>query len=558
MRVKNSFLLLFILLRYSISLIAQSPNIPSDNQTYELLQDIEIGRGKLSNKVHSTLRPFSRSQAFALAGEGDAADSSSRYLREAIAFVNKDQGIWAQATDLPLSRKSLFANRAHFFAYKDADYTLVINPVLNAGYGLNSLVGNNASYNTRGLEICGTIYKNLSFYTYVTDNIVFPMNYVANYVGDNRVYPTANLTKPLPGGGYNFWQARAYLTYNPIKPLSFQFGHDRHFIGDGYRSFIMSDFGREFLFAKANFTSKRINLMFMGAQMINQFTPNWKNMAEKKYIAMHHLSIKLGKKLNIGLFETIIFSRTDSNGNNSGFDFSYANPIAFFRVVEHGLNSSDNAMLGLNYKYLPFKKVMVYGQLVLDEFKLDDVLAGTGWYGNKYALQTGIKILNPFGFDGFSLRAEYNVVRPYTFMHIKRAQSFVHNNIPVGHPLGSNFKETIVVLRYQLNKNWVVSLSGMHYIKGYDKDNKNYGGDIANKEYPTAVNIYGNYIGQGQRADVTFAEAHVSYMLFHNLFIDASYLNRNSNSRLTRYNNKTEVISLGLRYNIGRSNFMML
>lgn len=558
MGVKNNFLLLFILLGYSISLIAQSPDIPSDNQNYELLQDIEIGRGKLSNKVHSTLRPFSRNQALALVAESDAADSSSRYLQEAIAFVSKDQGIWAQATDLPLSRKSFFANRSHFFNYKDADYTLVINPILNAGFGLNRLLGNNASYNTRGLEICGTIYKNLSFYTYVTDNIIFPMNYVANFVGDSRVYPSANLTKGLPGGGYNFLQSRGYLIYNPIKPIRLQFGHDRHFIGDGYRSFILSDFGREFLFAKASFTHRRVNFMFLGGQMANQFAKNHENGVEKKYLAFHHLSVNISKKLNIGFFESIVFSRTDTNGVNSGYDFSYANPLVLYRSVEHGLNSSDNVLLGFNFKYIPFKKILIYGQFVLDEFKLSEIKANNGWYSNKYAYQIGLKLINPFKIDGLILRIEHNAARPYTFMHFKRAQSYVHNNIPIGHPLGANFKETLLIMNYYLSSRAVLSLHCMHFIKGFDKGKLNFGGDIANNIYTTYVKKYGNYIGQGESAEVTFVEAHLSYMIFHNLFIDASYLIRNSNSKLDRYNNRTEVLSLGLRYNIGRSNFLML
>jgi hypothetical protein len=143
-------------------------------------------------------------------------------------------------------------------------------------------------------------------------------------------------------------------------------------------------------------------------------------------------------------------------------------------------------------------------------------------------------------------------------MHFNRAQSLVHNNIPLSHPLGANFEEFIFVARYAVNSKLVVSVNAMYYEKGYDKGNKNYGGDIANKEYLSAVSIYGNYIGQGQLASVHFVETHVAYALLHNLFVDVSVLYRNSVSDSSKYHYGTQAMSLGLRYNIGRSNFMML
>ncbi len=554
--MKNYLLAFMVLL--SAGIRAQTPNIASDHISYELLQDCEIQLGRLSNSFHLGIKPLQRGQVLRYLDEVRGQDSTSRYMQGSLRFLERDNALLRDTHVFESKRKVWFPNNINLFALKNENYSLVVNPVFNVGFGSDRISTNNFSYNTRGVEIYGTVFKKIGFYSYTTDNIVMPLNYVKEYVGMQRVFPTANLTKGIPGGGYNFLQSRGYVSYAPIQPLSFQFGHDRQFIGDGVRSFIMSDFGREFLFAKANFNHKKVNFMFLGGQMINQYAPNWQNMAEKKYMATHHLSINLGKKLNVGLFETVVFSRTDSNGNNSGFDFSYANPLAFFRVVEHGLNSSDNAMLGMNYKYLPFKKVMVYGQLVLDEFKLDEVLSDSGWYGNKYALQAGVKVVSPFKWDGLSLRFEYNRIRPYTFMHFNRAQSLVHNNIPLSHPLGANFEEFIFVARYAVNSKLVVSVNAMYYKKGYDKGNKNYGGDIANKEYLSAVSIYGNYIGQGQLASVHFVETHVAYALLHNLFVDVSVLYRNSVSDSSKYHYGTQAMSLGLRYNIGRSNFMML
>jgi hypothetical protein len=537
---------------------AQTSNIPTDHFSYELLQDCEISTGKLSKSFHLAIKPISIASVNAYAYDFKSQDSCSKYLNWSISFLKKDNRIFLEQLKFESKRKVFFPDNTNMFSYKDSNYTLAINPIFNVGLGNDLFSKANFSYNTRGIEVYGSIYKSIGFYSYITDNIVLPINYIKSYVDLQRVFPTANLTKTLGNGEFNFLQARAYLSFSPIKPLNLQFGHDRHFIGDGYRSFILSDFGREFLFGKLNLTTPKVNFMFLGGQMMNQFGQFYGISAEKKYFAFHHLSLNIGKKFNIGLFESIVFSRTDSNGVNSGYDFSYVNPLVFYRAVEHGLNSSDNAMIGINYKFIPMKKIMIYGQLVLDEFKLDEVLARTGWYANKYALQTGVKIVNPFKLEGLTIRAEYNFVRPYTFMHFKRAQSFVHNNIPLGHPLGANFKEILVIAKYLFNSKLSLTMSGMYYKKGYDKDNKNYGGDIVNNEYVSAVTIYGNFIGQGQLVSVNFLEANLSYMIYHNLFIDFSMLYRNSMSILDFYTYKTEAISLGIRYNIGRSSFMML
>jgi hypothetical protein len=75
-------------------------------------------------------------------------------------------------------------------------------------------------------------------------------------------------------------------------------------------------------------------------------------------------------------------------------------------------------------------------------------------------------------------------------MHFKRSQSFVHNNIPVSHPLGANFKEAIFIIKYVINSKISITLNSMFYFKGYDKNNDNYGGDIVNKVYNSAINDY--------------------------------------------------------------------
>jgi hypothetical protein len=60
---------------------------------------------------------------------------------------------------------------------------------------------------------------------------------------------------------------------------------------------------------------------------------------KKKYSTMHYLSFAPGKRLNISLFESIIWQMADSTFQR-GFDMNYLNPVLFYRPVEFTLGSA--------------------------------------------------------------------------------------------------------------------------------------------------------------------------------------------------------------------------
>ena len=49
-----------------------------------------------------------------------------------------------------------------------------------------------------------------------------------------------------------------------------------------------------------------------------------------KYMANHYLSWNVSKRLNIGLFESVVWN----NANDRGFDINYLNPLILFRAIE--------------------------------------------------------------------------------------------------------------------------------------------------------------------------------------------------------------------------------
>jgi hypothetical protein len=79
-----------------------------------------------------------------------------------------------------------------------------------------------------------------------------------------------------------------------------QFGNDRTFIGNGYRSLIFSDYSPPNLFLRTNVKVWKINYLFQLNRMAADARIGGGKRYPEKFMAFHHASINIGKKLNIG------------------------------------------------------------------------------------------------------------------------------------------------------------------------------------------------------------------------------------------------------------------
>ena len=247
---------------------------------------------------------------------------------------------------------------------------------------------------------------------------------------------------------------------------------------------------------------------------------------DKKYMTLHHLSANITDRLNIGIFESVIWEN-NRTPEISGFDIAYLNPIIFLRPVEFSLNSSDNVLMGMNYKFKISNNSQLYGQFVLDEFSPPD-LNGDGFWGNKYSYQLGGKYFDVFGVKNLVAQLENNFARPYTYSHFNASQNYGHYYQSLAHPLGSNFNETIFFADYKYKK-WEANLQMMKSVYGgkIKNDPISYGNDIfiSNSERPSD---YGIEMYQGNKTDILYNKLTISY-LFNprtNLKIQGGYVYR--------------------------------
>jgi hypothetical protein len=322
--------------------------------------------------------------------------------------------------------------------------------------------------------------------------------------------------------GYNrpFWQqgkqtvygwARGFAWWKPNRWLTLKFGNDKHFIGDGYRSFVLSENAAAYPFIETDLHIWRIQYMHQ-TMILRDLVPGMGSHRANKYVAQHTLSYNITKWLNININEMVIWRGTDSAKHYRGLDIAYLNPFLFYRPTEFNMGSPDNVLLGIGGKLFMSKKSYLYGQLILDEFRLKEIKANTGWWGNKYGLQSGFKTFGLLKNYPSMLQIEFDQCRPFTYSHTYSLENYGYLYMPLAHPQGSNFREGNFIFRVSLSKNWFVHFIGNYLIYGTDPDSSNYGSDIYKQAFKF-TNTYGNYIGQGIKTTQISASVIVSKMI---------------------------------------------
>ncbi len=454
----------------------------------------------------------------------------------------------------------------HFIISEGEDFNFMISPIINLTKGKDLESKKNTFTNTRGFIVQGILGNDISFYSSFLENQSVFVGYLNDFVTEKRVVPGQGYVREFKGSGFDYAMSSGYVIYRPNKMFTLQFGHGKHFIGNGYRSLLLSDnsFNYPFLRIQTTFGKIQYTNLYAELQDINYFLNNSIDNADqigfpKKYISSHYLSLQANKKLNISLFESVVWRMNHAPGN-TGFDINYLNPIILLRPVEFSVNSPDNIILGLNMSYNLLKSSCIYSQIILDEFSLTELRKDKGFWANKYGYQLGYKKFNLFGIDNLLLQTEYNYVRPYTYAHHNPLQNYAHYNQPLAHPLGANFSEKILMLKYRYDR-WelVAKLIRAKYDADFQGDQTSYGsnlylstGSFASESNLQAIGSgrpsdFGVFMYQGNMTNVDFKSLDIAYVVNFktNLKFNFGYTLRQFSDQLD--NETTKFIHFGLK-----------
>jgi hypothetical protein len=422
---------------------------------------------------------------------------------------------------------------------QEEEYWFTADLLLDFEYGKDNSDVSFTYNNSRVLQLNGGLGSQFSFSAtifesqarfagYINESIENPSLLVRPAFSEGLV-PGRGKAKRFKEDAFDYPVAEGYLSYTPSKFMQFQFGHGRNFIGDGYRSFLLSDVAAPSLYLKGTaefWKIKYTNIWIWGKDLRPAAVVN--NEHSKKYIAIHYLSFNVNERLTLGLFETAI-----SAGQN-GIDADFFNPVIFYRSVEFNRGEdSGNALVGLTAKYKLSDQIALYSQLVIDEFSVGN-LTKLGDWRNKFSLQLGAKYFDAFEVKDLFLQGEFNYARPYTFAHRDPLLNHGNNNQAMGHLWGANFWELVGIARYKKDR-W----SGMAKLvigkKGFDfvDETVSYGGNIF-QSYNDRFGDTGNSLAQGNEATLFNIDLQGNYLLNPvnnlSLFAGVSYRNFNINA----------------------------
>ena len=476
--------------------------------------------------------------------------------------VNKYYNFESENQKLLKSSKSWLGRKwwnEHFVTFKGKDYWFTLDPGLDLQVGKDVDPKLNTYNNTRLVHVQGGLGKNIGFAAVVYESQGRFAGYFNEYAesikpdgGNPAIIPGMGIAKKFRSDSYDYPIATGHISYTPSKWFNIQLGHGKTFIGDGYRSLFLSDNSSPYPFFKINTTFwklKYTNTWMSLRDVRSEVTTN--GSFRTKYMASHYLSYNVLKRLNIGLFESVLWQ----NDNDRGFDFNYMNPIIFYRAIEFSTGSrGGNALIGVSAKYKFSDLVNLYGQFIIDEFSSGDVFGGKGSYKNKTGYQIGAKYYNAFGIKNLYLQGEYNRIRPFTYSHNTIVLNYGHNNQSMAHTLGANFWEFVAVARYQHNRIFadakvIIAKRGLEISTEEGADF--YGGNIYGDE-DNRVTTIGNEIAQGNTTDFLHIELQSGYLInpASNLKIYGSFIFRDFQPSIDteiNYKNRTTWINFGIR-----------
>lgn len=558
--IKNLLRLVFLLLPAMLS--AQSTYLPQGNKHLPLLERLEIKMRTYPELNLLTPKPISRKYAVLAANHADSLAAAgllqlSRTDRHNLNSLYLNNSEWVSGDKSGFYGKGLwksfYRNPANLVEVDQKDFFLTVNPVFQFRIAKEKDNSARVFQNTKGITLRGLIAGRIGFSAYLTDNQERGPRFVQQRIDSFTAVPGAGFYKYFKTTATDYFDGRGSINFNATRYLDIQFGYDKNFIGNGYRSLFLSDYGNSYLFLKVNTKIWRFNYMNQFMELTPVYTKGTgDHLLDKKYAAIHHLSFNATPWLNLGLFEAVVF------GRKNHFDFTYLNPVMFLRIAEQQNGSADNALAGFDFKANLAKTIQVYGQFLLDEFFLKEIRARNGWWANKYGLQLGAKYIDAFQINNLDLQAELNLVRPFTYSHSDSVSNYSHFNQPLAHPLGANFLEWTGIARFQPAARWLLSARLSYWKQGADEvgTNNNFGSNIFKLNGSRSAGDYGYQIGSGIATKGLNSELLVQFEWKENLFLELTALYRKQSKPAgLQVAPDATLFSAGVRMNMFRRSY---
>lgn len=414
------------------------------------------------------------------------------------AFVNIDSLLMFGDYDVK-KQHNIFIKKWRYESLVKIDtdnFKLELEPLFDFRYAKDNKQNKMYFTNTRGYKVWGSINNELYFETsYLENQANFP-TYLTDYIHSTNVAPGQGQSRRYKDG-FDYGIASGSLLYAINPHLNITIGHGKQFIGDGYRSLLLSDnsFNYPYLQFESNF--KRWQFTRIMSVLMSDTLPLAPFGARVKRLGgFNVLSIKLIKNFHLSFFEGNIWNFPDKL-HSINFDYKYLIPLIY---VNSSLPSNNFiSVLGIGMKTNLLRSIQLYNQFTSSLTKIQK---------NNIAIQAGIKYFDIFTIKNFYVQLEYNYAGKIAYESKSKILTYSHYSQPLAHPVGENFKEFIIISNYSLHR-WNANLKIL---------NINYGDDNVTRpeklsQFINSIQYIFPNIGLGPKTISNIKEVNLSYIL---------------------------------------------
>ena len=516
-------------------------------------------------QFHTSLKPYVTSDVYPIVFPDtlykfDRIGANDRFFRRAFNIIAYEN--WLDFDESGYIRKSrkeevspgVFVRHNYTdTTYIKRKFHIVASPYVRFELGYDNATGSTISYNKRGVALYANIGDKVSIFTSFSENQAKFPEYLTGTIQTTRVIPGEGKARNFGTNSFDFSNVWAYLTYAPNKYFSAEVGTGKHFIGDGYRSLLLSDNAFVYPYFKGTFSIWKIKYRLIYAELQNDIRErtDFATGVTRKFANFNYLSFEANGWFQVGLFEGILWPRTGPNGNNE-FNWNYVNPIIGIRGLQKNLDV--NTVYGLNYKVTLPKYAVLYGQWMIDKFPTD----GKNHINNRMGFQAGVKYYDVGGVENLFMQFEYNRARPFSYSSSDSTLHYSQYDQPLAHPLGSNFNEYFGKIAYRY-KRFYTNLSVAYSKGGLDQilvDTLN-GSFLLDYRLTTGSEIFLDNSLAPNRNGINVANSGSNYKLLHadlrlgyilnpkiNLKIELGIIGRRSNTTEWAYTDMLGTLGL--------------
>lgn len=226
-------------------------------------------------------------------------------------------------------------------------------------------------------------------------------------------------------------------------------GRQRVFWGPQPVNLLISETAAPFDLLNGSFHAGRLTFNFLFARLdqsrpdaIDSLRYPEATFNDNRYLTAHRLDIKLHRRFRIGLFEMVLFG-----GEGRPPELYYLNPLQFFHSAQLNEDQNDNSILGLDFVFLPGQRSMIYGQLLVDDFQIDNESQGDQEPA-EIGFMAGLMRSGHIGSFSPDLKFEYVRITNRTYHQREPRNRFLYRNRPIGHPLGNDADSISLQIRF--------------------------------------------------------------------------------------------------------------